>query len=371
MFSIVGTVESVQAADPPPCLVLSKELALPPLDRTSRFSTPKYADPLIRNTVINRDYRMQALALNAYLGYPSGTSGAANWWALAHSASNTAGRTIEVVSAALKVLDDLIAGNLNDIEADKGYAKLLLATPGMPANAVSYGRAKLEEAYRTKNVALLNAIRDDFRNIYVGFVAGNLAIYREVGELMTPFLTEAAASPTCTVNVDGLRSPSAWAATDPSGLVRAGLQLLVQARTVADPAKRAELVHKSSLFIGFQEQWMLQLKVYDKFKLAPIFESFRVDLVDAHGAFKLVDENWAEFTVRMGIRSKGKALTRLEFDKAWKRVDNTYKFSPTSLPSLIEGAGAGTIPAYFRDRLVKAPASKMFETLEGPKRIWN
>ena len=47
--------------------------------------------------------------------------------------------------------------------------------------------------------------------------------------------------------------------------------------------------------------------------LAPIFESFRVDLVDAHGAFKLVDENWAEFTVRMGIRSKEKALTRLEF----------------------------------------------------------
>jgi hypothetical protein len=360
---------AASAAVPCPTLARLGELSLPPADRVDRFKRGNPGDPLLRNVVINADYRQLSIGLDAYLGYgpEADKQGPPNWWALAHAASTTAGLTLELVSRALTLLGDMSHRNIAGLTSDRRRAAFVPLTPTIVKNAANYLNAKLRVAFEARDPQIASRVAADFQNVYVGFAAGNLFIYREEGELMTRFLTQAAASPSCAVNVDGLRTAGEWKDVDPYGLVRAGLKLLVQARTEPDAKAKAELIHRSSLLIGFQEQWMVQSKVFDKYQLAPIFESFRGDIADGHGVFKLVDGNWAHFPVRMGVRNaEGRALTMAEFDVAWKRPDGTYKFSPAVLPTGAESSDQGTIRAYFRDRLTRSPTSKMYLPLAGP-----
>ncbi len=340
-------------------------LTLCPLNFDPRFKIPQdismaiknNGDPVFRNQLITRNYKESSDALNHYLG---GNDDFPNWWSFGYNASKLAGNYIKSIGETLKLIREVQNGNLINIGKNLDKIEKIIKSSGLSLKDINLMRDSLAQKNSSLKIKdYLLQIESDLENLHLGLSLGNYQIFNEVGILISHFLEMAVKNENCIVNIQQLKSNDEWKRIDPHSFLRTALDKYQQARLTNDKETKKTLIHQANLLIGFQEQFMIQKKVFDKYNLVKTFRHLRSSIKDQIGSYDLVKDNWAEFPKRMGFVSKidhTKFMSTKEFNKEFLNKDGDLNLTPDQVIELVERGFIseyipGTIPAFFKERI--------------------
>jgi len=359
------SIESLDLSPIAPCFLSSASGPIEPPPKDIREWLKSHGDPILRNLAITLNYHYNARALNQYIGGPPTYP---NWWAFGQNASSLAGEMIRSLQDGLKILSDLRNSNPFEISTRVGELQKMALRPGVVGNSLRIVLEEVETLLASPSGTSLNAFKSaieqkeqELRQLYGGMVAGNYFIYEEVGSLMSAFLMAVSTAPDCRIDVETLRTQQEWERTDPKGILREALRKYQAARSEKDPARKKQLVYEANLLVGFQEQMMIQQRVFDRNGLGRLMAPFRNAIRDGVGTYTLIDGNWSVFPLRMGFRSldrPGEPMGQGEFERRFGGVGARSTLTPELILKLLADGTisdrpdhAGTVPAYFRNRM--------------------